>query len=286
MKHSDYIEDKPRGSADFPIQIYKVSKEHPEYVMPLHWHRELEIVRVISGSFELYVNNTPYSLYPGDIAFVNCRDLHRGAPDNCCYECIVLDLSMLVKKGNNILSSYINPIISGELQIQTLLHSDGSKLYAVINSLFSVLKGEDRYYELATFSLLFGLLEQLHLSGMITRSDRSKKTAGQTAAVADLVRWIDNNHTEHITLPILAGKAGMTPNYLCRIFKEYTGKTPIEYVNSVRIDNVCYEISQGQRNITTAATNNGYNDLSYFCKVFKRHKGVSAKTYVNNCKIT
>ena len=160
-----------------------------------------------------------------------------------------------------------------------LQSADGSKLYATINSLFLLLTSQNEYLELAVISLLYEMLYQLYSNKLISSIKQNKKMIGQTAAVTALVNWIEDNHTEHITLQILAEKAGMTPNYLCRIFKEYTGKTPIEYVNCVRIDGVCYDISRGQRNITMAAINNGYNDLSYFCKVFKKHKGMSAKSY-------
>lgn len=281
MRHSDFIEHKKRGSSDLPIQLYRINDSHPEYFMPLHWHRELEIVRVLSGSMELYINNTPYTLLAGDIAFINCKVLHRGVPKNCFYECVVADLGMLVKKGNTIFSSYIDPIVSGDVSMQTLLHNDNSKLYASVNSLFTVLSAEKPYYELSVMSILFGIFDMLYSAGLIDKTNSTNKSGYQTAAVAELVRWIDDNHTEQITLPILADKAGVSPNYLCRVFKEYTGKTPIEYVNSVRIENFCYEVLQSDKNITELALCNGYNDLSYFCRVFKKHKGVSAKKYIS-----
>ena len=95
-----------------------------------------------------------------------------------------------------------------------------------------------------------------------------------------MINWIDNDYKEHITLDLLSKKSGLSPNYICRIFKEYTSKSPIEYVNAVRIENVCRDILLGEKNITEAAMENGFNDISYFCKVFKKHKGISAKEYL------
>lgn len=279
MKHSEFIENKQRGSRDLPIQLYRVDSTHPEYIMPLHWHREFEIIRVISGTFTLFVNNNPYTLLAGDIAFVNCKSLHRGEPENCRYDCIVADLNLLNKKGNATISSYIEPIINGELFVKVLLSFDGSALYASVNSLFTILTEQKGSYELAVIGGLYGIFGMLFDCGHVSEYKTTKRGAGQTAAISKLVEWIDENYTEQITLSIMAHRVGMTPNYLCRIFKEYTGNTPIEYVNLVRIDGVCNDIARGQRNITTAAINNGYNDLSYFCKVFKKIKGISAKRY-------
>lgn len=279
MKHSEFIENKQRGSKDLPVQLYRVSEAHPEYVMPLHWHRELEIIRIISGELVLFINNTPFTLHAGDVVFVNCGCLHRGEPKNCQYDCIVADLSLLNKKGNNTIASYIEPIISGENLIKVHHEFDGSLLYASINSLFVILADKKPYYELAVLGLLYQIFQQLYTENFISKANKDKKGSLQTTAVAQLVEWIDDNYSEHITLELLANRVGMTPNYLCRIFKDYTGKTPIEYVNYARIEGVCTDILNGQKNITTAATNNGYNDLSYFCRVFKKQKGISAKAF-------
>ena len=112
-----------------------------------------------------------------------------------------------------------------------------------------------------------------------------KKAVSKANIIAEIINWIDANHREHITLERLAQQSGLTPNYICRIFKEYTAKTPIEYVNAVRIENVCRDIALGGKNITEAAMDNGFNDISYFCKVFKKQKGVSAKEYLEKTNI-
>lgn len=284
MKNNEYNENKQHGQEDFPIQIYCVDSNNSQYIMPLHWHKELEIIKVNKGTLNLFINNTSYCLYAGDIAFVNCKNLHRGEPEECEYDCVVFDLSMMIKKGNEIFSSFINPVITGELEINPIIHSDNSNTYSCVLNLFEILKNKHEYYELATMSYLFMLFQYLYVNNQISPRKLSKKASCKNNIISDLVKWIDRNYTEHITLEILAENANITPNYLCRIFKEYTGKTPIEYINSVRIENICYEIKLGHKNITEAATDNGYNDISYFCKVFKKHKGMSAQKYVSQFK--
>lgn len=279
MRYSEYNENIQRGRPDFPIQLYRVDKSHPQYIMPLHWHNELEIIKVFSGTLDLFINNAKYSLLAGDIAFVNCKFLHRAEPFKCKYECIVCDLSMMIKKSNDIYSAYINPIMLSNFVINPIMHYDNSKLYKNINLLFAILENESQYYELSIMGDLFIIFEQLYSSNKISRIITSKRNLGQTGTITELIKWIEHNYKEHITLDLLSKESGFTPNYLCRIFREYTGKTPIEYVNYIRIEKICYEIKWGQKNITEAAMDNGYNDLSYFCKVFKKQKGISAKKY-------
>lgn len=281
MKNSGYEkynENKQHGTPDFPIQIYLLDKEHPQYVMPPHWHKELEIIRVVSGELELYINNVLYKISAGDIFLVNSKFLHRAIPKKCEYECVVFDLEFLTKMNNTVYTNYIYPIVSGNLIINDIYKPDDSELYTALDSIFLKLKNQTQYQKLQVISELFQVIELLYLDNHIFERKINKK-ANQNDVILELLNWIDKNFKEHITLEILSKRAGLTPNYLCRTFKSYTGKSPIEYVNFIRIQNICQELKWSGKSITQIAIDNGFNDISYFCKVFKKQKGVSAKKF-------
>ena len=279
MKYLDYNEKRQHGEPDFPIKLYLCREGLYRYIMDPHWHKELEIMRILSGEFDIYLNNVHYHLREGDIIFINCKFLHRGTPHNCEYECILCDLDMMSKKNYKIHSLYIDPIISSHSAISPMLGPQDGEIYDKVLNLFLLLQKEEPFYELTTLASLFSIFEALYRNDKIEKISAPKKSFSQANAIAQLIRWIDNNHAEHITLQSLAQKADMTPTYLCKIFKEYTGKTPTEYINTVRIENACHEMRQGSKSITQIAIDNGFNDISYFCKVFKKYKGVPAGNY-------
>ena len=70
MKFSEYRENKTHGTPRFPLEYYHVNENHSQYVMPLHWHSEFEVLRVLSGRLALYLNNEVYDLRSGDIIFI------------------------------------------------------------------------------------------------------------------------------------------------------------------------------------------------------------------------
>ena len=89
MKYIDYRERKEQGTFNFPIAFYHQSQRSPKYHMQYHWHTHYEIIRVISGTFHLTLDNEIRILNPGDCVLITSGTLHGGVPYDCVYECIV-----------------------------------------------------------------------------------------------------------------------------------------------------------------------------------------------------
>lgn len=96
MHYLDYREDRIHGTADFPFAFYHIEEGHPRYEMPFHWHREVEIIRILAGTFSCCLDDETILLKTGDILFVNPGVIHSGTPSSCVYECAVFDPSALL----------------------------------------------------------------------------------------------------------------------------------------------------------------------------------------------
>ncbi len=57
-----------------------------------------------------------------------------------------------------------------------------------------------------------------------------------------------------------------------RLFKEYTGQSPIEYRNAIRIANLKRLLSSGEFKISEAAYLVGFNNMSFFYEVYNQYK--------------
>lgn len=70
MNYSSLYENKPRGTLDFPMELYHVDRSSPRYQMPLHWHLEYELILIKSGSFILTMDGRTMPMGPGDCAWI------------------------------------------------------------------------------------------------------------------------------------------------------------------------------------------------------------------------
>ncbi len=276
MKYTEYKEVKQHGSPAFPIQYYYVDEAYPHYEMPLHWHSEFEIIRVKQGRLHLYLNNCEHILESGNMAFIGSGTLHRAYPVGCVYECAVFDLKLVVGQSGARVAELLRPILSAEAEIDpncpAAEGAAGQLLDAVID--------QSPYYELEVVSLVARIFYLLYESGCVwTQPHESKRFTHRRAILTLMIDKIEREYTTKITLGDLAAIAQINEKYLCRFFKEFTGQTPIDYINRLRVDRACYEMNVNRLNVTEAAYECGFNELSYFSKIFKKYKGMTPGQY-------
>lgn len=283
MNNINYMEKARHGTASFPIEYYYVDKTHPRYIMTAHWHPEFEIIRVLSGSLTIYLNNTEFNLKKDDILIMERGCLHRGQPKECIYECIVVDLKMLLTKNDSIIEHYIFQIINSRFNVKNTLPPKECELYKILTELFVLMSDPKPYYELSVYALLFAMISQFY-SYNNTFFMNSTLSNRQVELVSFVLDWINQNLKEEINSKKLSQISNLNFNYLCKIFKSLTGQTITQYVNEQRIEHACYDIAKKNKSITEAALSNGFNDLSYFAKVFKRYKGISPREFKSLAK--
>ena len=70
MQYINYRENRRRGTADFPLEYYHVTASHPQYVMSFHWHVEFELIRILSGSLTVTIDEIEFLAEAGDSIFI------------------------------------------------------------------------------------------------------------------------------------------------------------------------------------------------------------------------
>ncbi len=276
MKFFQYKEIKQHGSPSFPVQYYYVDNSHPHYVMPLHWHDSFEIIVVKKGTLRLYLNNEAYVGEPGAVFFVNPSTLHRAEPIDCIYECAVFDMKLIENYDTSRISEYIQPIASLSLEVSPICDSVND----TVKELFAVLSVEREFYELQAISILYKLFYELYNSECIKKiKKKSKSYIHRRAQMVLLLEEIGREFTGKISFAELSEFCGIDEKYLFRVFKEFTGCTPTDYINRIRIDHACYLMTVRSLTATEASLECGFNELSYFSRVFKKYKGMSPGQY-------
>lgn len=273
-----YNETKLHGTEDFPFQLYKIDSNHPKYEMVMHWHNNIEIIKIVKGTLNLSLNNEKYIAQEGETYFVNSEVLHGAIPNNCVYQCLVFNLEFL-KNGNSTCDTFLEDLLSHHTYVfEKLTHHT---LLPIIDKLFYSMDSTLEGYQFLTIGAINELLAQIKINKLydsktLESVDKDAKNANKLKKTLYFMRA---NFDKDLTIKDIAEVSGFSIKYFCLFFKKETGKTPFEYLNDYRIEKASTKLLTTDLEITQIAYSCGFNDLSYFIKTFKKIKNITPKNY-------
>jgi len=98
-------------------------------------------------------------------------------------------------------------------------------------------------------------------------------------SIADAMHRINQQPGYPWRNPELANIVSMSTESFIRLFKRWTGETPMRYVQQVRMREACRLLADTDSSIDEIALQTGFPDRFYFSRVFKRHTGHSPAAY-------
>jgi AraC-like DNA-binding protein len=77
----------------------------------------------------------------------------------------------------------------------------------------------------------------------------------------------------------LAERANMSESHFSKAFKESLGKSPLEYLNGLRLEKARHMLKSSDKNLSEIAYACGFNTSSYFSRYFRSVMGCSPREY-------
>lgn len=294
MYSLSYHEQKRHGTLEFPAEYYYVDRNHPNYNMPFHWHKEWELIRILQGTFLIHADESEISARAGDILLIRDGMFHGGAPKDCIYECFVFDLHGLYRNLDTV-KKYLRPIYRQQILPQIYYPGDlEPEIGAIVSELMAAYSTNTAtgdtasvpgtvasdLHELITFGCISRLFALILQKGYCSPNEGTLTgSTHRIDQVKSVMEYIENHYSSCVSLDMLAQVAGMNPKYFCRFFRSITHQTPIDYVNFYRIEQAASLLSTTSLSVTEIGLECGFNDSSYFVKVFQKYRGVTPNQY-------
>ena len=71
----------------------------------------------------------------------------------------------------------------------------------------------------------------------------------------------------------------MSREYFCRLFKKHVGKTPIQYLTSLRMFHAKHFLIMDRESMEEIAMRCGFPNVNYFYMVFRKNTGTTPTLY-------
>ncbi|OCT14791.1 AraC family transcriptional regulator [Paenibacillus pectinilyticus] len=111
-----------------------------------------------------------------------------------------------------------------------------------------------------------------HITNKPTAETDIKRQVGQA------IRYLELQYTQSVSIDQLARNLGYHRTYLCKMFKQSTGLSPMQYLFNIRMERA-KQLLQTAMTIDQVASSVGFNDALYFSKQFHKWSGSAPSVY-------
>jgi transcriptional regulator GlxA family with amidase domain len=101
----------------------------------------------------------------------------------------------------------------------------------------------------------------------------------EDAAIARCQSWLAEHYDEPHALGRMPELAGLKPRTFARRFRAATGYTPVEYLQTLRVEEAKLLLEGTGESVEAIARTVGYEDAAFFRRLFKRITGVTPARY-------
>lgn len=284
MEKSMLKENVVHGSNIYPFAVYQWKGESASAV-PMHWHKETEIIYLKSGIFSFSINTKKYEQKAPALIFIGSEEIHSiQIKTGDEVDSLVFDLEMLsFENYDGIQYKLLQPLIKGKMQFPMLILPENDiwqETVSLCEEIFSeALKKELGAYlkvKAGLYKIIACLYEKDYLKNAI---DIKESDIARLDTLKNILQFIRTHYDSRLTVEEIADEAGMNAQYFCRYFKKNTGKTVTEYINDIRINHAAKRLLESEDKIIDIAGQCGYDNVGYFIKRFRQCKGITPSDY-------
>ncbi len=266
------------------LRMWQVSASSGKRALQKHFHIRFEIMKVEEGHGIYTVGKKEYPIEKGDIFVFSCNEEHCITDSR---DLVIVNLHFEPRylwgwSHDSLSEESIGICFAHSKSFENRIEcKKAGELTMLFNSIKKELTERESEYSLTVKSLLNLFLVRLIRD--FGYADRTESMSRKNLhSVRRVTSYIDEHLTEELTLSVLAGVAGMTPNYLSALFRKISGIPLWDYIGSKRIDRAVRLISEGDMSILEVALQCGYNNTANFNKTFKRITGMTPTQYIKS----
>jgi len=261
----------------------------PHFYTYLHRHAEVQITWIQKGEGTLLAGNSMHPFHAGEVYLLgaNLPHLFKSDPDYFQPE-----NGLEVKT----VTIFFNPL--GKLQalfalpemkvLKTFVGQwqNGFKVpdasYEAISGRIAALQQANGAEQLLLFIDLINTLSlDAGLEPLSAGTYPYAMTDPEGMRIAAVYNYIMQNYAGNLSLEAVAAQAHLTPTAFCRYFKKHTRHTFVHFVNRIRVNEACRQLSAGSQNgIAAVAYSCGFNSITNFNYIFKSVTGMSPREYM------
>ncbi|WP_328824282.1 AraC family transcriptional regulator [Metabacillus schmidteae] len=246
-----------------------------------HFHSTFEVYYLMSGTREFFIKDRTFVVKEGDVIIISPNILHRTTNTELPkHERFIVNIhESCMGSCDQSNRGIFQPLFEQEYMILRCSLQERILIEALSNNIIQEIQDKMQGFEMYAQTLVQQLLIICCRHIKQNRIQSLEFPSPMHERISEVVRYINNHYMNDLSLNLLADKFYVSPYYLSRFFKEATGFTFIEYLNSVRIKEAKKLLEQSTMKVNFIYKKVGFRSITHFGRVFKSVTGYAPLHY-------
>lgn len=272
----------------FPFSMYAASGEGRLINARTH-ESSMEIVEVIYGDVNIQIGTEMIEATVGDFIYVPPTLVFRAdaVSERASLRGMIFDSSILEANMENFdteifymfylqSKNKISPFKKG--------HPIYDTLRKYMQESYDEYVAKDVCYKLPIRANIYIMMTALLRYYCGSKDESDRMIYHNVLRMRPVIEYISEHYCEKIYIEKLSDMITVSPDYFTKMFKDSIGKTPIEYINGLRINESMRQLSETEKTMSDIAESIGFCNPNYFHKIFKQYMDISPLAYRKSTK--
>lgn len=223
------------------------------FYFPLHFHDSFEFITVTDGEMTVHVEKSKYTVTPSNALLIFPNQAHSLQTNSYSAHILCIFPSRTVKAFTNACSGMIPKsalFFPNRFYVDQLVE---------LSSSYSLMKEK---------GVLYSLCAEFEKDAEYIQSPIENDNL-----LKEIFRFVENNFDKDCSLTALSQYMSYNDMYISRYFKQHTGITYINHVNTYRINMAVYMINNSDNSMSNIAFDCGFSSIRHFNRKFKEIMG-------------
>ena len=240
-----------------------------------HYHQNLDMLYVLSGSVDVVIDDKEYHLKEEDMILINSNKRHKfeNSGDLLAIR-FAIDYYLLSQTvGTTQMLFLCNSAVDKNSAYDKLRH----QIKEIIRYYYTEGNGDKCYLQALYYQMLHVLI-----ANFMVKTEEAKVLFDHNSdkeRISEIQSYIQGHYQSPISLNDLAEQMFLTPAYLSKYIKKKFGMTFIDYLNNIRLFHAVDELVYTNKSLTHIAMDNGFCTSAALNKSFKKVFNMSPGEY-------
>ena len=266
----------------FPFELY--SRSGKGVIIPAHYNEmRMEILEVVTGKAMIQIGTEYVEVATGELVYIPegavCCASSEGMTTlrGIVFDISIIEANMVNYETEILYMFYVQS--ENKIKVFSKDHPSHGILSKYMSEAHDEYSAKDVCYNLPIRADIYMMVTELLRYYCSAKDDLEKLVYHNVLRMRPVISYISEHYNEKIYIEKLADIIMVSPDYFTKMFKDSIGKTPVEYINGIRVNRSMKLLISTQDSMSEIAAKCGFCNPNYFHKIFKQYMEVSPLAY-------